>query len=119
MSKTSSTKGVQDDLKYLTLSFQPFTTHTVATLVSGSSRSGGPVDRFLARWHLSITRADLAGHSTSDALHVLVDMVVHRLRTGGDPADRYATDSDAQPVGSGAPLGATGGTVGQDSLPGL
>lgn len=115
----SSTKGTQDDLRSLQLSFQPFTTHTVATVALGWREHDGAHSRFLARWHLSITRTDLAGLGTTDALHVLVDMVLHRLGTGGDPADRYAADGDAQPVGSGAPLGAMGGTVTEDPLPGL
>jgi hypothetical protein len=117
--KTSSTKGTQDDLKYLQLTFQPFTTHTVATLVLGSSRVGGADDRFLARWHLTTARSDFVGHSVPDVLNVLVDMVVHRLRSGSDPADRLAHSDDDSAVGPGAPEGATGGALVNLPLPGL
>jgi len=67
----------------------------------------------LARWHLRLTRADLAGHSTDDVLRAVIDRLVHRLDSTGDPADYRAA------VGIGAPLGATGGTVTQDPLPGM
>lgn len=66
----------------------------------------------LARWHLRLTRADLAGHCTDDVIRAVLDRVMHHLDTPGDPADYRAA------VGPGAPVGATGATVIQDPLPG-
>jgi hypothetical protein len=102
------------DGKHFVVEYWPYTTHTVAEIIVAWRGGDGPHRSRLARWHLRLSRADLAGHSTDDVLRILVNSLVRRLESGADPADRQA-----QAVGSGVPLGTAGGTVTQDSLPGL
>jgi len=102
-----------DAIKTLRLEVVPWTTHTVAVLSLESRDSTGRSHSVLARWHLRLTRADLAGHSTDDVLRVVIDRLLHRLDSTGDPADYQAA------VGIGVPVGTTGATVTQDPLPGM
>lgn len=98
----------------LSLAFHPYTTHTVATV--RLDWRDGTVRRTtdLGRFHLHVTRADLAGERVDAVVAELVDSLLRRLEPNGlrDPADQVAG-------GSGVPLGTTGGTVTQEPLPGL
>ena len=101
------------DGRHFVVEYWPYTTHTVAEIIVAWRGSDGPHRSRLARWHLRLSRADLAGHSTDDVIRSLIDGLVRRLESGADPADHQSA------VGPGAPLGATGGTVTEDTLPGL
>jgi len=98
-----------DEMRTLRLEVVPWTTHTVCVVSLESRNSAGRSHSVLARWHLRLTRADLAGHSTDDVLRAVIERVLHRLQSAGDPADYRAA------VGLGVPLGTTGGTVTTDS----
>ena len=100
-------------IKTLKLEVVPWTTHTVAVLSLESRDADGRSHSVLARWHLRLTRADLAGHSTDDVLRAVIERLLHRLNSKGDPADHQAA------VGIGVPVGTTGATVTQDPLPGM
>jgi len=109
MSRTSGTRDAKTEIKTLKIEVVPWTTHTVAVLSLESRSASGRSHSVLARWHLRLTRADLAGHSTDDVLRAVIERVLHRLQSAGDPADYRAA------VGLGVPLGTTGGTVTTDS----
>lgn len=123
MSRTKGTRDAASEIKTLRLEVVPWTTHTVAVLSLESRSASGRSHSVLARWHLRLTRADLAGHSTDDVLRAVIDRLMHRLDSTGDPADYQAA------VGIAVPLGTTGGTVtteppeggcvGSQPLPGL
>lgn len=114
MSKHKGNQSADPTGRALSLHFNPYTTHAVAT-VSVEWRDGA-VRRstHLGRFHLHVTRADLAGQPLHSVVAILVDSLLRRLEPNGlrDPADVTA-------VGPGAPLGATGGTVINVPLPGL
>jgi hypothetical protein len=101
-----------DAIKTLRLEVVPWTTHTVVVVSLESRNAGGRSHSVLARWHLRLTRADLAGHGTDDVLRAVIQRLLHRLDSSGDPADYQAA------VGIGVPLGTTGGNVTTDP-PGL
>ena len=113
MSRTKRTQEPADEMRTLRLEVVPWTTHTVCVVSLESRNAAGRSHSVLARWHLRLTRADLAGHSTDDVLLAVIERVLHRLQSKGDPADYRAA------VGLGVPLGTTGGTVTQDPLPGM
>lgn len=113
MRSRSNDRNAPPAIKTLKLEVVPWTTHTVAVLSLESRDANGRSHSVLARWHLRLTRADLAGHSTDDVLRAVVERLLHRLDDEGDPADYRAA------VGIAAPVGATGATVTQDSLPGM
>jgi hypothetical protein len=105
-------------LPRLAVNFEPYTTHTVVTVVLSSRSGPHRFDDRVARWHLHLTRADLAGHSTTDVLITCLGMVVQRLeQCRSDPADWHAgtTGSDTA-VGLGAPASGATGAV-QDRQP--
>jgi len=102
-----------DPLRTLRLEVVPWTTHSVVVISLESRNATGRSHSVLARWHIRLTRADLAGHRTDDVIRAILVRLLHRLDSPGDPADRIAA------VGPGAPVGATGATVTQDRLPGL
>jgi hypothetical protein len=102
-----------DAIKTLRLEVVPWTTHTVVVVSLESRSRAGRSHSILARWHLRLTRADLAGHGTDDVLRAVLDRLLHRLDSGADPADYLAA------VGLGVPVGTTGATVTTDTLPGL
>lgn len=120
MTKKHSDPADPAGLPELRLSVSPYDGHSVVTVVI-STRSGSQrIDRRLARWHVRLTRADLAGHNTRDVLAVVLGMVMHRLeQPSGDPADWHATRPNRAAVGPGAPDGATGRAWTQDRLPGM
>ena len=123
MPRAQSTRGPVDEMRTLRLEVVPWVAYTEAVLSLESRNAYGRSHSVLARWHLRLTRADLAGHSTDDVLRVVLDRVLHRLDSAGDPADYRAA------VGLSAPVGATGATVtkaspeggcdGSQPLPGL
>lgn len=119
----SSTKGTGADeagLPSISIKCEPYTGHSVVTVVLSTRRGRERADYRLARWHVRLTRADLAGHNTRDVLLAVLAVVVQRLERGGsDPADWHAGASGShEAVGSGAPASGATGAV-QDSLPGL
>lgn len=105
MSRSKGTREPADRQPSLSITFWPYTTHTVVTIDAGWRDGTGAHRSRLARWHIRLSRSDLAGHQTDDVLRSLVDGLVHRLESGADPADHVKA------VGSGVPLGTTGGTV--------
>lgn len=123
MSRTKGTRDPASEIKTLRLEVVPWTTHTVCVVSLESRSASGRSHSVLARWHLRLTRADLAGHGTDDVLRAVIERVLHRLNGSGDPADFLAA------VGIAVPLGTTGGTVttelpaggcvGSQHLPGL
>ena len=108
MSRTKGTREPVDRQPSLSITIWPYVGYTVCTVDAGWRDGAGPHRSRLARWHLRLSRADLAGHTTDDVLRSLIDSLVRRLESGPDPADHHAA------VGTGAPLGATGGTVTTD-----
>lgn len=114
MSNTKDTRGPVYHLPSLGLAFYPFTTHMVVEVNVHRRGPGGRTGGRVAYWHISVTRDDVAGLGTDDVLRIILKRLLRRLEPGctPDPADYKA-------VGPGAPLGATGGTVTQDTLPGL
>ena len=123
MSRTKGTREPADEMRTLRLEVVPWTTHTVCVVSLESRSAAGRSHSVLARWHLRLTRADLAGHSTDDVLRAVIERLLHRLESSGDPADHLAA------VGLAVPLGTAGGTVttkhpeggcdGSQLLPGL
>lgn len=113
MSRTKGTREPADRQPSLSLTFWPYTSHTVVTIDAGWRDGTGAHRSRLARWHLRLSRTDLAGHKTDDVLCSLVNSLVHRLESGPDPADHV------KPVGSGVPLGTVGGTVTTEHLAGV
>lgn len=109
MTRITRSKEPVDEMRTLRLEVVPWTTHTVCVVSLESRSAAGRSHSVLARWHLRLTRADLAGHSTDDVLRAVIERVLHRLDSTGNPADRLAA------VGIGVPLGTTGGTVTTDS----
>src|SRR5665647_358407 len=109
MSRTRGSREPADEMRTLRLEVVPWTTHTVCVVSLEHRGTTGRSHSVLARWHLALTRADLAGHSTDDVLRAVIERVLHRLESSGDPADYRAA------VGLGVPLGTTGGTVTTDS----
>ena len=105
MARSPSRRDPVDEQRTLRLEVVPWTTHTVCTVSLESRSAAGRSHSVLARWHIRLTRADLAGHSTDDVLRTVLERVLHRLESKGDPADYRAA------VGIGVPLGTTGGTV--------
>lgn len=105
MSRTKGTRGPADAQRCISITAWPWTGSTDVVVAVGWRDAAGPHRSTLARWSLRLTRADLAGHSTDDVLRALLERVLHRLESGADPADHVKA------VGTGAPLGATGGTV--------
>ena len=102
------------------LEISPYSGHTICT-VSIDTRAGGQrVHTRLARWSFSVTRSDLAGHSTDDVLHVIMAMVMHRIESGRTDPGLWTSDGYPNPtaVGPGAPASGATGAV-QDPLPGL
>ena len=112
MSRSKGSHEPADAVKTLKLEVVPWTTHTVVVVSLEYRSSAGRSHSVLARWHLRLTRADLAGHGTDDVLRAVLDRILHRLDSTGDPADYLAA------VGLGVPVGTTGATVTQDPLPG-
>ena len=109
-----------DPKRSLHLSLLPWTGYSVVTVDVGTSDSTGRHLSRLAYWHVDLTRADLSGKSSDDVLRLLCECLLRRLESGArDPADQVAGRSASAAVGPGAPLGATGGTVTQDCLPGI
>lgn len=114
MSSTRKIRGPLDGIPSLTLAAYPFSTHMVVEVSVHRRGPGGRTGGRVAYWHLGLTRADVAGLGTDAVLRLILQRLLRRLEPGSpaDPADYKA-------VGPGAPLGATGGTVTQDPLPGL
>jgi len=112
MPRSRRSEEPADAVKTLRLEVVPWTTHTVVVVSLESRGSNGRSHSVLARWHLRLTRADLAGHGTDDVLRAVLDRLLHRLDSTGDPADYQAA------VGIGVPVGTTGATVTTDSLEG-
>lgn len=113
MSRSKGTREPADACKSISIQAWPWSSHTVVVVAVHSRGPAGRSDSTIARWHLRLSRGDLAGHTTDDVLRVLIERVLLRLDAEPDPADFSAA------VGPGAPLGATGGTVTPDPLPGL
>ena len=101
------------DAHWITYAFYPWDEYTQAE-IHLVSRVGG-VRSDLALWadHLGIGRRDLAGRSPQDVALMLGDELWRRLHTDSQ------ADLQRNAVASGVPLGTVGGTVSQDSLPGL
>ena len=114
---TNGGKAV-DDKRRIEVTVAPLTGHSVVTVVISTRDGSSRIDRRLARWHINLTRADLAGHSTDDVLLAVLGMVMHRIEHHrADPADRQAEAHTNAAVGPGAPDGATGRVGKQDTLP--
>lgn len=75
----------------------------------------GGVGREVVVWdgNVGVGRRDLAGRSSADCAVMLSD---HLYR---EWAHRNSDSDTDQPLGSGVPLGTTGGTVSQGPLPGM
>ena len=104
----------------LAFTVYPWSAHSVVTVDVGHHDGTGRHVRRIAYWHLELSRAELSGHSTDHVLRLICLSVLRRLESGAvDPADQVARAGDSSAEGPGAPLGATGGTVTQDCLPGI
>ena len=114
MAKSKRKKEIADEQKRIILEVFPYAGHTVCTISLGHRSLSGVHHTRLAYWHLRLTRGDLAGHRVDDVLRAIVLALVRHLDGVGDPADSVRLAE-----GTGAPLGAAGGTVPQDTLPGL
>lgn len=101
------------DAHWIVYAFYPWDEYTQAE-VRLQSRVGG-VGSSLVVWagHLAVGRRDLAGRTPRDVAVLLGDELWQHLHAND------VTDADPTAVGLGAPLGATGGIVGQDPLPGM
>ncbi len=120
MPRSKVARGPVDPKTSLHVALYPWSGHSVITVDVGSSDSTGRHLSRLAYWHVELTRADLHGKSSDDVLRLLSECLLRRLEPGaGDPADQVAGRGSEQARGPGAPLGATGGTVTQDCLPGI
>ena len=120
MSKAKGSREPADRQTRLSIAFWPWSTHTIAYLTLGWRDNGGAHSSPLAYWHLDVGRADLQGRPTNDVLRILVNGLVRHLDEPDDPADQVAQAADIRTAeGPAAPLGATGGTVTQDSPPGI
>lgn len=102
------------DAHWIIYAFHPWDEYTQAEVRLESRCSG--VGSSLVVWsgHLAVGRRDLTGKSPRDVSIMLGDELWRHLHDGYPN-----TDSQPPAVGPGAPLGATGGTVPQDTLPGL
>lgn len=114
MASKASKRKPADDQKRIFLEVFPYAGHAVCTVGLGYRDAGGVHRTRLAYWHLRLTRGDLAGRATDDVLRAIVKAIVQRLDDGPDPADRQSTGG-----APGVPLGTAGGTVTEDTLPGL
>lgn len=94
------------------VAFAPYDryTYVTATLHRGYDRRGSVLSLYSGR--LAITRNDLRGQTPRDILTLLCG----ELRTVGTQPD---TESEQAAVGSGAPLGAKGGSFPNTALPGM
>lgn len=120
MSRTKVAREPADRKPSLAFTIYPWSSNSVVTVDVGHHDSVGRHVRRIAYWHLDLTRADLAGLPTDDVLRLICERVLRRLESGAaDPADQVARGEDSMAAGPGAPLGAAGGTVTQDCLPGL
>ena len=120
MPRAKSVHQPVDPKRSLHVNLYPWGSHSVVTVdISASDSTGRHVSR-LAYWHVDLTRADLHGKSSDDVIRLLCECLLRRLESGPiDPADQVAISEDPKAEGPGAPLGATGGTVTQDCLPGI
>lgn len=120
MSAKSKHKGPLYDHPSFEVALWPYRTGSVVTVDVGYSDSTGRHRSRVAFWHLHLTRAELTGRCSDDVLRILCDSLVRRLESGAeDPADLTVGRENRSRRSPGAPLGATGGTVIQDPLPGL
>ena len=104
----------------LAFTIYPWTTHSIVTVDVGHHDSTGRHVSRIAYWHLELSRADLAGQPTDDVLRLICKRLMRRLESGAtDPADQVARGEESRPEAPEPPLGATGGTVTQDCLPGI
>ena len=101
------------DAHWITYAFYPWDEYTQAEIHLRSLAGGVHSALTVWRGHLPVGRRDLTGKSPRDVTLMLGDELWRHLH-GSRPGD-----GDQEAVGSGVPLGTTGGTVGQDSLPGL
>lgn len=102
------------DAHWIVYAFYPWDEYTQAE-VRLESRVGG-VCSSLPVWagHLATGRRDLVGKSPRDVALMLGDELWRHWHPGVG-----TQPSTLSPLGGGAPLGAMGGTVPQDALPGL
>ena len=120
MSRTKVAHEPADRKPSLAFTIYPWSASSVVTVDVGHHDSTGRHVRRIAYWHLDLSRADLAGLPTDDVLRLICERVLRRLESGAaDPADQVAQGQQSSAAGPGAPLGATGGTVTQDCLPGI
>ena len=106
-------------LPALSIALQPFTGHSVVTVVISHREGSTRVDRRLARWHVPLTRSDLAGRTTDDVLITVLGVVLHRVKQHANaiPNAIYGDPADHTAVGPGAPASGATGAV-QYPLPG-
>ena len=120
MPRSKAAHGPVDPKPSLHVALYPWRESSVVTVDVGTSDSNGRHVSRIAYWHVELSRADLHGKSTDDVLRLLCECLVRRLKSGAsDPADQVARSEPNAAAGPGAPLGATGGTVTQDCLPGI
>lgn len=93
--------------------FWPWDEYTECKVVLRSLVDG--VGREVVVWsgNLAVGRRGLAGRPPAECALLLSDHLYRRWHQSD------TADGDSTAVGPGAPLGATGGTVPQDPLPGL
>lgn len=103
-----------EDAHWIIYAFYPWDEYTEAVIDLRSLVDGVGRSVIVWRGHLPLGRGDLRGRSPRDVAIMLGDELWRHVHPG-DP-----TPGPQDPaVGPGAPLGATGGTVPQDTLPGL
>lgn len=119
MSESKGAREPADRKPSLAFTIYPWKAHSIVTVDVGHHDSTGRHVRRIAYWHLELSRAELAGHSTDDVLRLICNGVLRRLESGAkDAGDQVAHGSDSDAAGPGAPDGATGRAVKQDCLPG-
>jgi hypothetical protein len=104
--------GEGQDCTTFVVSFAPWRDRTyVSTSLHRGTYPRGTV-LALGGGYLDVSRADLGGLSP----RTCITLLCRQLWANGLQPN---SEGDGQPIGSGAPLGATGGTVTQDTLPEL
>ena len=120
MPRSRAARESVDPKPSLAFTIYPWRENSVITVDVGIHDSCGRHVRRIAYWNLELSRAELRGQSTDNVLRLICLSVLRRLESGAaDPADQVARRADKLAGGLGAPLGATGGTVTQDCLPGI
>ena len=109
MSNRKASRGPISSHTVLTLALAPSSEGTLVWVTSQVIGIGARPRRGLTHWYLTDTVESLAGLPTHDVLCRLVNSLLRSLESGADSHSR-----NGRAVGTGAPLGATGGTVTTD-----